>query len=107
MKTIDPKDMSAVYSREPEDFYYVGVNIPCQEACPARTNIPAYIRKLFEKEYDHSYDVNQVANILPGILGRICSRPCEKKCRHGEHELGDPVNICHIKSLDFRNPHAS
>lgn len=38
-----------------------------------------------------------MANIFPGILGRICSRPCENKCRHGESELGQPVNICHIK----------
>ena len=86
-----------VYSTEPEDFYYMDVNIPCQSACPADTNIPAYIRALYEKEYDRSYDINRKANILPGVLGRICSRPCEDKCRHGESELGDPVNICHIK----------
>jgi len=35
--------------------------------------------------------------VLPGVLGRICSKPCEDKCRHGEAELGEPVNICHIK----------
>ena len=86
-----------VYSSEPEDFYYMDVNIPCQSACPADTNIPAYIRALFEKEYDRSYDINRRVNIFPGVLGRICSRPCEDKCRHGESELGDPVNICHIK----------
>ena len=86
-----------VYSSDPEDFYYMDVNIPCQSACPADTNIPAYIRALYEKNYAGSYDINRVANILPGVLGRICSRPCEDKCRHGESELGEPVNICHIK----------
>ncbi len=86
-----------VYSTEPEDFYYMDINIPCQSACPADTNIPAYIRALYEKEFDRSYDINRRANIFPGVLGRICSRPCEDKCRHGESELGDPVNICHIK----------
>jgi glutamate synthase (NADPH/NADH) small chain len=92
------------YSTEPEDFFYMGVNVPCQGACPADTNIPAYIRALFEKEYDHSYEINRIANILPGVLGRICSRPCEEKCRHGEPELGKPVNICHIKraASDYR-----
>ena len=97
------------YSTEPEDFYYMAVNVPCQGACPAATNIPAYIRGLFEERYGRSYDINQVANILPGVLGRICSRPCEDKCRHGEPELGQPVNICHIKraAADFRKkgPH--
>ena len=92
------------FSTEPEDFYYMGVNVPCQGACPAETNIPAYIRRLFEKDYEHSYEINRMANILPGVLGRICSRPCEEKCRHGEPELGKPVNICHIKraASDYR-----
>jgi formate dehydrogenase major subunit len=96
-----------LYSSDPEDFYYMDVNIPCQSACPADTNIPAYIRALFEKEYDKSYHINRIANIFPGVLGRICSRPCEDKCRHGEPELGEPVNICHIKRAAFhwkKNP---
>ena len=93
-----------IYSSDPEDFFYMDINVPCQSACPARTNIPAYIRCLFEKRYDRSYEINRLANILPGVLGRICSRPCEDRCRHGEPELGRPVNICHIKraSADFR-----
>jgi len=86
-----------LYSTAPEDFYYMDINVPCQAACPAATNIPAYIRCLFEERYGRSYEINQVANIFPGVLGRICSRPCEDKCRHGEPELGRPVNICHIK----------
>jgi len=94
-----------VYSKEPEDFFYMGLNVPCQAACPAGTNIPAYIRSLFEEKYDQSYEINQMANILPGVLGRICSRPCEDRCRHGEAELGKPVNICHIKrtAADYKN----
>ncbi|MEJ2726783.1 MAG: FAD-dependent oxidoreductase, partial [Deltaproteobacteria bacterium] len=92
------------YSTEPEDFYYMDINVPCQGACPVATNIPAYIRCLFEERYGRSYEINHVANILPGVLGRICSRPCEDKCRHGEAELGRPVKICHIKraAADFR-----
>ena len=92
-----------VYSTEPEDFDYMGINVPCQQACPVHTNIPAYIRSLFEGPYDRSYEINCLANIFPGVLGRICSRPCEDRCRHGEGELGRPVNICHIKraAADF------
>jgi len=77
----------AVHSTDPEDFYYIDINIPCQSACPAQTNIPAYIRCLFEGRYGRSYEINRLVNILPGVLGRICSRPCEDKCRHGESEL--------------------
>jgi glutamate synthase (NADPH) small chain len=86
-----------IYSTEPEDFYYMAVNVPCQAACPAATNIPAYIRALYGEQYARSYEINRLANLLPGVLGRVCSRPCEDECRHGEAELGHPVNICHIK----------
>ena len=94
-----------VYSAEQEDFDYVAINVPCQKACPADTNIPAYIQALFDDQDDASYDINHRSNIFPAVLGRICSRPCEDLCRHGEDELGEPVNICHIKraAADFRN----
>ena len=73
-----------LYSTSPEDFYYMDLNVPCQSACPASTNVPAYIRALFEERYGRSYEINRAANLFPGVLGRICSRPCEAKCRHGE-----------------------
>jgi len=98
-------DHNVIYSTDPENFHYTDINVPCQKACPAYTNIPAYIRAMYEDRYPLSYDINQAANILPGVLGRICSRPCEDKCRHGEAELGRPVNICHIKraASDYRS----
>jgi len=79
------------------DFGYLKENIPCQDACPANTNIPIYIKQAHDGDYAGCYETNRKVNILPGVLGRICSRPCEDKCRHGEHDLGDPVAICHIK----------
>jgi len=96
-KNGNPDDAAVVVSTDPEDFYYSDLNVPCQGACPVYTNIPAYIRALHLKQYDLAYEINRQANILPGVLGRICSRPCENSCRHGEPELGKPVNICHIK----------
>ncbi|MFH1114693.1 MAG: FAD-dependent oxidoreductase [Pseudomonadota bacterium] len=92
------------YSTDPADFAYMRLNVPCQSACPAYTNIPAYIRALYDGEYGTSYEINRMVNVLPGVLGRICSRPCERMCRHGEPELGKPVNICHIKraASDFK-----
>lgn len=93
-----------VYSTDAADFDYMKINVPCQNACPAYTNVPAYIRSIYEKRYGYSYELNRMVNLFPGTLGRICSRPCEKKCRHGEPELGKPVNICHLKraASDFR-----
>lgn len=94
------------YSTDPRDFGQVKKSIPCQDACPAYTNIPGYIRCIHEKRFGRSYELNRLANILPGVLGRICSRPCELYCRHGESDLGKPVSICSLKrsAADFKSP---
>ncbi len=86
-----------VYSTDARDFGQVAKSIPCQDACPARTNIPGYIRSIYEKRYGRAYELNRIANILPGVLGRICARPCESACRHGEPDNGTSVGICHLK----------
>ncbi len=92
------------FSTDPRDIGWVRENIPCQTACPADTNIPAYIRMIIENRYGRSYEVNRTANVLPGVLGRICSRPCEDACRHGWPGNGEPVAICHLKrsAADFK-----
>lgn len=87
------------YSTDPRDIGWVEENVPCQSACPALTNVPAYIRMITEERFGRSYELNRMANILPGTLGRICSRPCEQKCRHGWPGNGEPVAICHLKRL--------
>ncbi len=85
------------FSTDPRDIAWVRENVPCQTACPAETNIPAYIRMIVEGRFGRSYEINRIANVLPGVLGRICSRPCEAVCRHGWPGNGEPVNICHLK----------
>ncbi|MDX8400402.1 MAG: FAD-dependent oxidoreductase, partial [Gallionellaceae bacterium] len=72
-------------------------NVPCQAACPAGTNIPAYIRMISEERIGRSYELNRLANVLPGVLGRICSRPCEDACRHAWPGNGESVAICYLK----------
>jgi formate dehydrogenase major subunit len=86
-----------LYSEDPRDIGWVRENIPCQTACPAGTNVPAYIQAIIERQHGTSYEINREANVLPGVLGRICSRPCEDVCRHGWPGNGAPVDICHLK----------
>ena len=93
--TLIEKDI--YFSEDPRDFGYIAENIPCQNACPVYTNIPGYIRCIYEKRYGRAYELNRMYNFLPGVLGRICSRPCESECRHGEEGLGSSVAICHLK----------
>jgi formate dehydrogenase major subunit len=92
-------------SDDPRDLGWVRKNVPCQSACPAGTNVPAYIWQIVEAQFGASYEINREANVLPGVLGRICSRPCESQCRHGWPGNGEPVAICHLKRVaaDMKN----
>jgi NADPH-dependent glutamate synthase beta subunit-like oxidoreductase/ferredoxin len=81
----------------PGDRKIIAKDIPCQEACPARTNVPLYIEHLANGDPEASYLVNLDCNVFPGVLGRICTRPCEDQCRHNWTNVNGPVTICHLK----------
>ncbi|MEO5340288.1 MAG: FAD-dependent oxidoreductase [Magnetococcus sp. MYC-9] len=93
----DPGRGSVHLSSDPRDIGWVRQNVPCQHACPAGTDVPAYIRSIAEGRHGEAYEINRGANVLPGVLGRICSRPCESACRHGWPGNGEAVSICHLK----------
>ena len=82
---------------EPLDFKTYAKDIPCQQACPAKTNVPAYIEAIAKGDPDKAYPINQGANVFSGVLGRVCSRPCEDACRHNWTGTSGPVHICHLK----------
>jgi NADPH-dependent glutamate synthase beta subunit-like oxidoreductase/ferredoxin len=86
-------------SSHAQDIDFIRTNIPCQWACPARTDVPGYIEAISRGDYGRAYQINRTCNLFPGVLGRICSRPCEAACRHGETGLGEPVAICHLKRI--------
>jgi formate dehydrogenase major subunit len=91
-----------------KDFEWLGTNIPCQKACPAGTDIPAYLTAIAEGDPTEAYKINLRDNVFPAVLGRVCSRPCEEACRHGYDGLGDPVAICFSKrsTADFSKQEA-
>lgn len=83
--------------REPKDFNWLKKNIPCQAACPAGTDIPAYLDAIARRDYEEACRINLRDIVFPAVLGRVCTRPCEPVCRHGWEGLGEPVAICHSK----------
>ena len=91
------------YADQPRDFHWLAKNIPCQQACPANTDIPEYLAAIARGDFSHAYRVNLADNVFPAVLGRVCSRPCEPVCRHGWEGLGEPVAICFSKrsAADF------
>jgi len=98
--TTDPASALSVvrgHGTAARDFRWLAENIPCQAACPAHTDIPAYLKAIAEGRYDDAYAINLRDNVFPGVMGRVCSRPCEAACRHGWDGLGEPVAICWSK----------
>ncbi len=88
---------------QPKDFDWMAKNVPCQAACPAKTDIPGYLDAIAHGDFDAAYRLNLRDNVFPAVLGRVCTRPCEPACRHGWKGLGEPVAICFSKrsSADF------
>lgn len=87
--------MQPTNTQDPQYYHKV---VDCQWACPAHTNVPAYIRLIAEGKYTESYMLNRASNVFPGILGRTCDRPCEPACRRTRVEDA-PVAICRLKRV--------
>ncbi len=68
---------------------------PCQRACPAGIDIPAYIHQIAEKNYAEAVRIIKETNPFPAVCGRICVHPCEYDCRR--NLVDDPVAINHLK----------
>ncbi len=68
---------------------------PCQNTCPAGTNVPGYIQLITEGRYAEAYDVNREANPFPSICGRVCEHPCEGRCQRAQ--LDEPIAIRELK----------
>ena len=87
-----------------KDFQWLETNVPCRTACPAGTDIPAYLTAIADENFAEAYRINLIDNVFPAVLGRVCSRPCESACRHGYDDLGDSVAICFSKrsAADFQ-----
>jgi sulfite reductase beta subunit-like hemoprotein/NADPH-dependent glutamate synthase beta subunit-like oxidoreductase/ferredoxin len=100
-KATNPLELSVVTGRGETvlDWKTLGRDVPCRAACPAKTNIPEYIRHIAHGRLEEAHRVNQEDNVLPNILGRICTRPCEDRCRYQWTSILGPVRICHLKRV--------
>ncbi len=87
--------MKPTDTSNPDYFHKV---VDCQWACPAHTDVPAYIRMIAQGQFSEAYMLNRKSNVFPGILGRVCDRPCEPACRRGRIE-DKPVAICRLKRV--------
>ncbi|MFH0896450.1 MAG: FAD-dependent oxidoreductase, partial [Candidatus Bathyarchaeota archaeon] len=65
--------------------------VPCRNACPAKLNIPNYVRLIASGKFSEAMAVIRERITFPAVLGRICIHPCEEACRRGQ--VNEPISI--------------
>ncbi|MGI5948408.1 MAG: NADPH-dependent glutamate synthase [Lachnospiraceae bacterium] len=65
----------------------------CVQGCPVSIDIPAFIKKVTERDFKGAAEVIAKSSALPAVCGRVCPQEtqCEGKCIRGIK--GEPVAI--------------
>jgi NADPH-dependent glutamate synthase beta subunit-like oxidoreductase len=69
--------------------------IPCQAACPVRTDAGRYVQLIAAGDFEQAYLTARSPNPFASVCGRICAAPCEDRCRRGR--IDAPVSIRALK----------
>jgi NADPH-dependent glutamate synthase beta subunit-like oxidoreductase len=69
--------------------------IPCQAACPVKTDAGKYVQLIAEGQFKESYLVARSPNPFASVCGRVCAAPCEDACRRGR--IDAPITIRALK----------
>ncbi len=54
---------------------------PCRAACPAHTDVQAYVGLIAQGRYTEAFDVITAPNPIASVCSLICHHPCERSCR--------------------------
>ncbi len=68
---------------------------PCENACPAKVNVPGYLALVAAGRIEDAYDLIRQENPLPAVCGRVCTHPCEFVCRRAQ--LDEAIAIRDLK----------
>jgi NADH-quinone oxidoreductase subunit F len=68
---------------------------PCENACPAKVNVPGYLALIAAGRVKDAYNLIRQENPFPSVCGRVCTHPCESKCRRGQ--MDEPISISNLK----------
>jgi NADH-quinone oxidoreductase subunit F len=72
------------------------VGAPCQNGCPAGTEVWRYVAHIARGEYAEAYRTIREAHPFPSACARVCDHPCEQVCRAGATG-GLPISIRALK----------
>jgi NADPH-dependent glutamate synthase beta subunit-like oxidoreductase/coenzyme F420-reducing hydrogenase delta subunit/NAD-dependent dihydropyrimidine dehydrogenase PreA subunit len=79
---------------------------PCRAACPAHTDVQAYVGLIAQGRYTEAFEVITAPNPIASVCSMICHHPCEQACRRCA--VDEPLAVRHLKrfaiekSLDYR-----
>lgn len=79
---------------------------PCRAACPAHTDVQAYVWLIAQGRYNEAFDVITAPNPIASVCSMICHHPCEQACRRCG--VDEPLAVRHLKrfaierSLEYR-----
>jgi len=79
---------------------------PCRAACPAHTDVQAYVGLIAQGRYAEAFEVITAPNPIASVCSMICHHPCEQSCRRCG--IDEPLAVRHLKrfaiekSLDYR-----
>lgn len=89
-----PPDLQAQMSTGPvrkKVPVYTNLLPPCNEGCPAGSNIQAWLSLSQEGRFEEAFQEILVNNPMPSIHGRVCYHPCESSCNRENSD--DAVSI--------------
>lgn len=79
---------------------------PCRAACPAHTDVQAYVGLIAQGRYAEAFEVITAPNPIASVCSMICHHPCEQSCRRCG--IDEAVAVRHLKrfavekSKDYR-----
>lgn len=71
------------------------VRAPCQSACPAGVDVPAFVALTADGRYDEALRMHRNRNPFAAVCARVCFHTCENKCRRST--LDSPISIRGVK----------
>ncbi len=68
---------------------------PCRAACPAHTDVQAYVGLIAQGKYTEAFEVITSVNPIASVCSMICHHPCEQSCRRCG--IDEPLAVRHLK----------
>lgn len=76
---------------------------PCRAACPAHTDVQAYVWLIGQGRYHEAFEVITAPNPIASVCSMICHHPCEQACRRCG--VDEPLAIRHLKRFAIEKSH--